>query len=92
MTDLDAAISQIEAIFTKLKRVHKDLNSERLRRVHASNQEDNPSNQSSETEGRPPKSVSAVATPVRPSERTISSTASRGDRGYGSPNCLGDII
>jgi hypothetical protein len=92
MTDLDAAISQIEAIFTKLKRVHKDLNSERLRRVHASNQEDSPSNQPSEAEGRPPESVSAVATPVRHSDRTISSTAPRGDRGYGSPNSLGDII
>jgi hypothetical protein len=92
MTDLDQAISQIEIILSKLNRVHGDLTSERLRRVHASSQNNLASYQSSEAEIRASIGVLTVRAPHRLSEESITGAAAKSDRGYGHPTCLGDII
>jgi hypothetical protein len=91
MTDLDAAISQIEVIFTKLKRVHKDLTSERLRRVHAPSKSNIASYQPSEAQIRASIGVLTVRAPHRLGEESITGAAAKSDRGYGNPTCIGDL-
>ena len=91
MTDLEQAISQIEIILSKLNRVHGDLTSERLRRVHAPSQNNLASYQPSEAELRSSEGVLTVRTPYRLGAESITGAASKSDRGYGHPTSIGDL-
>jgi len=92
MTDLEQAISQIEIILSKLNRVHGDLTSERLRRIHAPSQNNLASYQPSEAELRASEGFLTVRASYRLGAESITGAAAKSDRGYGSPDCLGDII
>jgi len=91
MTDLDQAISQIEIILTKLNRVHGDLTSERLRRVHTPSQGDIAGYTPSEDEFKASVGFLTVRAPHRLGAESITGAASKSDRGYGHPTCIGDL-